>query len=142
VIETILNLPQPVITGLLLLSLIAVFVVASKVMEMIFESITIALMSGVFYVGLTYLFGGVEFAFNDLLLYSVLGPSVYMLYSFLSTVLSTTSKIVQIPLTVIRSIYRFTKKFFRKLRKLIRSYREEEITERNKSTKEVVLNSD
>ena len=141
-IETILNLPEPVITGLLLGSLILVFVVASKVMEMIFESVTIAVLSGVFYFGMTYLIGGVDFAFNDLLLYSVLGPAIYMLYSFLSTLLSTTSTLAKIPINIFESLYRVIRKFFRQVRKLIRSYRKEEITESKKSTKEVVLNND
>ena len=146
-IETLLGLPRPVITGLLLASLIVTLVVAFKVMEMIFETVTIAALSGAFYLGLTYFISGVSFAFNDLLLFSVLGASVYMLYSFLATIISTTSSIVKIPLAVLGAFYRPSKKILGKIYRFfkhkIRDYREEEISEPgNKTTKEVILNND
>lgn len=144
-IEQIIGLPEPVITGILLGLLVLTLVVAFKVMEMIFQTVTIAALSGAFYVGLTY-FTGVNFVFNDLILFSVLGASIYMLYSFLATIISTTETIVSIPLAIIGAVYRPTssgiKKGYRRLKRQIRSMREEEIEEKEKSTKEVVLNND
>jgi hypothetical protein len=147
-IEQILNLPEPVLTGLLLGLFVASLVVAFKVMEMIFDTVTIVALSATFYIGLTYL-TAVSFSLNDLLLFSFLGASLYMLYSFLATVISTTESIVKIPVKIILGIYRPTKRIttrvYRYVKIKIRSMREERIEESDdsdKPTREVVLNSD
>ncbi len=140
-IEQLLNLPTPVITLLLLTGLIAAFIVASKVMQMIFETITLAILSGVFYTTLTFLLGGYSFDYNDLLLFSFLGASLYMLYSFLLATLRTAETAATVPLAIILSIYRpikkNLKKILRKIKRKIRSHGETEVAE--KTTKEVVL---
>lgn len=143
-IESILGLPEPVITGLILVLLVGALVVAFKVMEMIFQTVTIAVLSGAFYLGLTYFVAGVNFAFNDLLLFSFLGASLYMLYSVLATLISTTETVVKVPIAIIGGIYRPIRKIlgkaYRKIKREIRSRKETEVEE--KSTKEVVLNND
>lgn len=145
-IEAFLGLPQPVITAILVGLFVITLVVAFKVMEMVFQTATIAALSGAFYVGLTYFMAGVSFSFNDLLLFSFLGASLYMLYSFLATIISTTETAVKIPVTIIGAIYRPLRtvfgKSYRWIKRQIRSMREEEIEEKEKSTKEVVLNND
>lgn len=147
-IEQILTLPEPVLTGLLLGLFVASLVVAFKVMEMIFDTVTIVALSATFYIGLTY-FTAVSFSLNDLLLFSFLGASLYMLYSFLATVINTTESLVKIPVKIISGIYRPTKRItgriYRYIKRKIRSMREERIEESSdsdKSTREVVLNSD
>ncbi|MFP4038469.1 MAG: hypothetical protein ACLFTA_01650 [Candidatus Nanohaloarchaea archaeon] len=145
-IEQITGLPEPVLTGLILVLLVGALIVAFKVMEMIFDTITIATLSGALYLGLTYMTEA-PFQLNDLLLFSFLGASVYMLYSFLSTLISTTSTAIKIPLTIILGIYRplksGLKSGYRHIKLKIRDMREEEIQEeKDRSTKEVVLNSD
>jgi len=145
-IEAFLGLPQPVITAILLGLFVITLVVAFKVMEMIFQTVTVAALSGAFYVGLTYFIEGVSFGFNDLLLFSFLGASLYMLYSFLATIISTTETAVKIPLAIITGIYRPLRRVFgkvyRTIKREIRSRREEEVEEKEKSTREVVLNND
>jgi len=147
-IEQILSLPEPVLTGLLLGLFVASLVVAFKVMEMIFDTVTIAALSGAFYVGLTY-FTAVGFTLNDLLLFSFLGASLYMLYSFLANIINTAESILNVPVKLLKGIYRPSKKITLKLytylKRKIRSMREERIDESDesgKSTKEVILNSD
>lgn len=148
-IEQIINLPEPVLTVLILGLLVGTLVLAFKVMEMIFDTIVIAVLSATLYIGLTY-FTGASFQLNDLLLFSVLGASVYMLYSFLATIISTTESVLKIPLKLITvtlgGLRSVLKKIYRRLKLEIRSLREERIAEdeddSDKSTKEVVLNSD
>ncbi len=140
-IEQFLNLPTPVITAILLTGLIIAFVVAFKIMEMIFETVTIAILSGIFYTALTVFLGGAEFGFNDLLLFSLLGASLYMFYSFLATTIKTAETLLKVPLKLFLSVYRpvkrIAKKGLRKIKHGIRSRRETEVSER--TTKEVVL---
>ena len=148
ILETLLGLPEEVITGLLILSIILAVVLAFKVMEMVFETVTIAALSGVFYTAMTFLFE-TQFAFNDLLLFSFLGASLYMLYGFLMTAFSTAETIISIPVKVFMSIYRPTRKYigkgYRALKRKIKRMNETEVEEKNKgsgdkSTKEVILN--
>ncbi len=147
-LEALLGLPSEVVTGLLLVSIILAVVLAFKVMAMVFETITIAALSGVFYTGMVFLFEGASFAFNDLLLFSFLGASLYMLYGFLVTAFTTAEKLIKIPVTVFLSFYRPIRKYlgkgYRGLKRRINRMNEAEVEEKkdsgDKSTKEVVLN--
>lgn len=146
ILETLLGLPEEVITGLLILSIILAVILAFKVMEMVFETVTIAALSGVFYTAMTFLFE-TSFAFNDLLLFSFLGASLYMLYGFLMTAFTTAETLISIPVKMFMSIYRPTRKYlgkgYRALKRRVERMNEEEIQEKesgDKSTKEVVLN--
>lgn len=146
-IEQLINLPEPVLTVLLAGMLVGTLVLAFKVMEMIFDTIVIAVLSASLYIGLTY-FTGAVFRLNDLLLYSFLGASVYMLFSFIATIISTTESVLKVPIKLITltlgGFISVLRKTYRRLKKEIRSMREERIEEEKgeKSTKEVVLNSD
>lgn len=143
VLETILGLPEGVVTVALLVSIILTVVLAFKVMEMVFETVMIATLSGAFYVAMIYLFGG-SFAFNDLLLFSFLGASLYMLYGFLVTAFTAAETVLKIPYKIFMAFFRparnYSKKGYRELKKKFERRNEEEVTE--KSTKEVVLNDD
>jgi hypothetical protein len=146
ILEALLGLPEELITGLLILSIVLAVVLAFKVMEMVFETVTIAALSGVFYTAMTFLFE-TPFAFNDLLLFSFLGASLYMLYGFLMTAFTTAETLVSIPVKIFMSIYRPTRKYlgkgYRALKRKIERMNEEEIEEKDsgeKSTKEVILN--
>ena len=144
-LETVLGLPEGVITGILLVSIILAVILAFKVMEMVFETVTIAALSGAFYTAMIYLFEG-SFAFNDLLLFSFLGASLYMLYGFLLTAFTAAETILKVPYKIFMAFYRpgkkYSKKGYRVLKKKIERRNEEELEEKNKSTKEVVLNGD
>ncbi len=146
-LETILGLPEGVVTGILLVSIILTVVLAFKIMEMVFETVTIAALSGAFYLAMIYLFGS-QFAFNDLLLFSFLGASLYMLYGFLVTAFTATETILKIPYKIFMGIFRPTKRIltrgYREIKTRIKRRNEEKVEEKNenKSTKEVVLNGD
>ena len=144
-LETVLGLPEGVITGILLVSIILAVILAFKVMEMVFETVTIAALSGAFYTAMIYLFEG-SFAFNDLLLFSFLGASLYMLYGFLLTAFTAAETILKVPYKIFMAFFRpgkkYSKKGYRELKKKIERRNEEELKEKNKSTKEVVLNGD
>jgi hypothetical protein len=146
-IEQLINLPEPVLTVLILGLLVGTLVLAFKVMEMIFDTIVIAVLSATLYIGLTYATAA-PFQLNDLLLFSFLGASVYMLYSFLATIISTTESVLKVPLKFLTvsfgGLRSGLRKTYRRLKREIRSLREERIEEDEgeRSTKEVVLNSD
>ena len=144
ILEALLGLPEELITGLLILSIILAVVLAFKVMEMVFETVTVAALSGVFYTAMTFLFE-TQFAFNDLLLFSFLGASLYMLYGFLMTAFSTAETVISVPVKIFMGIYRPTKRYLGKGYRALKRMNEEEIEEKDKdsgdkSTKEVVLN--
>lgn len=146
-IEQIISLPEPVLTVLILGLLVGTLVLAFKVMEMIFDTIVVAVLSATLYIGLTYATAA-PFQLNDLLLFSFLGASIYMLYSFLAKIISTTESILKVPLKFITVTFKGLRsgirKIYRRLKREIRSMREERIEDddTDKSTKEVVLNSD
>lgn len=146
-LEALLGLPEEVVTGLLLIGIILAIVLAFKIMEMVFETVTIAALSGVFYTAMTVLFEGATFAFNDLLLFSFLGASLYMLYGFLMTAFNLAEKIIVLPVKILLLVYRPSRriilKSYRSIKRKLKRRNEakvEEKSSKNKSTKEVVLN--
>lgn len=140
------QIPSPYATIILLGLLIIAFVVAFKIMQMVFETLLVTIFSGGFYLGLVYLFN-FTFSLNDLLFYAFLGSSLYMGYSILasaygiaSTVLGIPYKMIKIMAIPFRRGYRKIKEEY-KLRKLRESRDEEEKKESgtDNNTKEVVL---
>lgn len=78
------------------IGLVAAFVIAFKVMEIVFEVFLISLLSGVFYVGMSQVFG-YPLTINDIALFSLAGTVFYILYSVLASVYSTASSMAEIP---------------------------------------------
>ena len=148
VLEQLLQAQGTGISILLILALVLAFIVAFKIMEMVFETVIITVLSGVFYLSLRYLQGG-AISINDLLMFSFLGASLYMLYSFLESLYSLGTTIIPIP-------YKIVKKIIWPFRKIWEKYEEhqkrksyvnrdetedEDEDQSDKSTKEVILGS-
>lgn len=101
-IEAILELPNIV----LIVLLISAFVVAFKLMEMVLETIMVSVLSGLFYLGLVYLLD-YPMALDRVLLFSFLGSSFYMAYSFLASAYSIFSKIIGIPFKLLNTTFQY-----------------------------------
>jgi len=91
-------------TLLLLFLLIAAFVVAFKVMQMVFETILVSVISGGFYLALVY-FMSFPFSFERVLLFAFLGATLYMAYSFLASMYSIASSLIGIPYHIVKYIF-------------------------------------
>jgi hypothetical protein len=146
--EAIQSLPQGATSIILIGLLIAVLVIAYKIMEMVFETVTVAALSGAFYAGLTYLFSGgsmTGFQIDELLLFAFLGATLYMLYSFVISLYRAGTTLVEIPIYLFKAlIYPFKKLWGRHKKKKAESEKQtnkEEKEEQELSTKEVVLDN-
>lgn len=107
-------IPQEYSTIILVLLLITTFVIAFKVMELVFETLMVSALSAAFYVGYTVLLGGglPQVVINDILLFAVLGAAFYMSYSFLSSAYGIARKVIHVPYVVLTSIYSMSKKSY------------------------------
>lgn len=145
-IPIISQLPQDIATAGLIVLLVLVFVVAFKVMKMVFETITVSVLSGAFYVALTQLFS-FSFSFNQLLTYAFLGAVLYMAYSFLASAYSLARTVLKIPYHLIMlALYPFKLAYSKireeiKLKKMQRERNRKQSSNSGSSgsTKEVVL---
>jgi hypothetical protein len=124
------------ITIALIAAIIVSFVVAFKIMEMVFDTIVISLLSGGFYLAMRYIQGG-GISLNDLLLFSFLGATLYMVYSTVASAYRLGSTVIPLPYKALRKLLKPLEYVFKKLK--------EEKKAKNsgggKSTKEVVLGS-
>ncbi len=106
---------------LFLALLILAFIVAFKIMEMIFETILVAVLSAVFYLSLVY-FLGFQFTLDRVLLFAFLGASFYMTYSFLASAYTIASTVISIPyhavMLLAESIHRPLKRLWEELEEL------------------------
>lgn len=113
-------------TAVLFVLLLISFVVAFKVMQMVFETILVSVLSGAFYIGMVY-FLDYGFTFQRVLLFAFLGASLYMTYSFIASAYSIASTVLEIPYHVLRSLavipLRWSKKAYTYLRRKYRLYR-------------------
>lgn len=100
---------------LLFVLLIAAFVVAFKVMQMVFETILVAGLSAGFYLSLVHFFQ-YTFSLDRLLLFAFLGATLYMAYSFLASAYSVASTVLEVPYHVVKPLFQFlagsTKKLY------------------------------
>lgn len=132
------------ISILLIIALVLVFVAAFKVMEMIFDTFIVSVLSAGFYLTLRYLQGG-PISLNDLLLFTFLGASLYMLYSFLSTLWNVGATVVPIPFKVIETAFKPFRYVWdryqehEKRKSYVDRDEKDEEDDEDKSTKEVVL---
>lgn len=141
--EAIQSLPQGATSFVLIALLIAVLVVAYKIMEMVFETVTVAAFSGGFYAALTYLFSGgsmTGFQIDELLLFVFLGASLYMLYSLIMSLYSAGSTLIEIPIEIGKIFLYPFKKIWGHHKKRSEKKKQQKIQEKDEqSTKEVVL---
>jgi hypothetical protein len=130
------------ISLILVLALLVVLVTAFKLMEMIFETILITVISGAFYTSLRYIQGGTV-SLNDMLLFSFLGASLYMVYSLLETLYSVGSTVLPIPFKLLGLVISPFKEAWKKYEEHLErnSYvdRSQDEEDDGTSTKEVVL---
>lgn len=103
-ISTISQLPSEVSTVILLILLITAFVIAFKVMKMVFQTILVSALSGLFYVVLTVFFFNSMPTINNTLMFAFLGSTFYMVYSFLISAYSVTARFISIPYHTLRFI--------------------------------------
>lgn len=137
--------------GLIALLVIA-FVLAFKIMEMIFETFLISGISAAFYVGLSLIQGG-GIQINDLLLFTFLGAALYLAYSLIASAYKLGSTVIPIPFNIVKIVL---KPFIYTLGKIKGLYNsgadfapdkpnakagneKENKEKKNQSTKEVVL---
>lgn len=150
--EAIQSLPQGATSIILIGLLIAVLVIAYKIMEMVFETVTVAALSGAFYAGLTYLFSGGSFTgfrLDELLLFAFLGAVLYMLFSFIMSLYNAGTTIIEIPIQMAKIVaYPFKKlwghhrkKKSEKKAKKKEQKKQEKEEKQEQSTKEVVLDN-
>lgn len=99
-IPILAQMPEQVATAVLLGLLILAFVVAFKIMKMVMQTLLVSVLSGVFYVSLVILFN-YPFSFNELLMFSFLGSSFYMLYTFLASAYGVATKLIGIPYKIL-----------------------------------------
>lgn len=146
-IEQIAQSSGPAVSLLLVLAIIVALVVAFKIMEMVFETVIVTVLSGVFYVSLRYIQGG-PFSLNDLLLFSFLGASLYMIYSLLASLYSVGATVVPIPFKIVKTLtWPFREAWdryeeYQKRKTYVDRNEVEENSSEDKSTKEVILGKD
>lgn len=136
--------PPPYDTVLLMILLVAAFVIAFRVMEMIFETLLVSGLSAVFYGVYTYMFFGAIPSLNNVLLFAFLGASLYMGYNFLESAYKIVSLAVKIPLKILGIALIPVKKLFGGLKAEVRDYRRKKpvpgpASDDDKDVKEVVL---
>jgi hypothetical protein len=141
--EAIQSLPQGASSVILIGLFIAVLVIAYKIMEMVFETVTVGALSGAFYAGLTYLFTGgsmTGFQLDELLLFVFLGATLYMVYSLVISLYSAGSTVIEIPVQMAKIIlYPFKRLWGHHKKKSSQKEQEKREREEEQSTKEVVL---
>lgn len=121
-IPLISQLPQDIATAVLILLLVVIFVVAFKVMKMVFETIAVSALSAGFYTALSFVLS-YSFSFNQMLSYAFLGATLYMVYSFLASAYSLARTALSIPYHVLVLIGRPVKKAFGYIRKEYRLWK-------------------
>lgn len=99
---------------LLFLLLIAAFVVAFKIMQMVFETILVSVISAGFYLSLVYLFN-YSFTLERLLLFAFLGATLYMAYSFLVSAYGIVSTLLEIPYRILKPLIQLPIRGLKKL---------------------------
>jgi hypothetical protein len=94
------NLETIALIGLL----IGGFVVAFKLLEMIFETVMVSVLSAGFYAAMAITLN-YNLTVNNLLLFAFLGSSLYMAFSMATSAYTVISKLVSIPINIGKSVY-------------------------------------
>lgn len=131
--ETI-PLPQEVTALALLVALVAVFFIAYKLMEMVFQTITISIMSGAFYAAFSYLFLGGIPSIMDILMFALLGSVLYIVFTLLESAYTVSKHLIKIPVIIIEAVLYPIKKFYKALKAEMENQREKKQTTENTTT--------
>ena len=151
-IDQILQAEGTGISIILIAAIVLALVVAFKIMEMVFDTVVITVASGAFYLVMRYFQGG-AINFNDLLLFSFLGASLYMIYSLLATLYHAARTIVPIPYKLLKTLSKPFRYAYFKLEELSERDYSPDLNKKEegkkgdedkggKTTKEVILGKD
>ncbi|MFB6241856.1 MAG: hypothetical protein ABEJ36_03580 [Candidatus Nanosalina sp.] len=102
-------------TAGLLLALVLLFVVAFKLLEMVFQTITVSALSGAFYFALSYYLDSVAFSLNSLLFFAFIGGSLYTGYYLVIQGYGLITTLAKIPIALGRKLVEKTKKYGEKI---------------------------
>lgn len=116
-------LPQEVTTLALLVGLVAVFYIAYKLMEMVFQTITMSILSGAFYTAFSYLFLGGIPGFVDILMFSLLGSVLYIVFTLLESAYTVSKHLVKIPVAILEAVLYPIKKLYSALKAEMEKYK-------------------
>ena len=144
VLEFLSAIPQQYSTVVLLVLLLAAFIAAFKLLEMVFETILVSVLSAGFYTAFTYLTSSTVPGLNDILLFAFAGASLYIGYTLLASAYGIAATVISVPYKLIKIIYSGLSTGVRKLVGSIRSSAEERKKEKaqeedEEAVKEVVL---
>ncbi|MFB6209466.1 MAG: hypothetical protein ABEJ56_05015 [Candidatus Nanohaloarchaea archaeon] len=135
------QVPEQFATVILLVLLVLVFVVAFKIMKMVFETITVSVLSAGFYAALSQVFS-YQFSFNQMLTYAFLGATLYMVYAFLASAFYLLEKIISVPFSAVKMLMMPLKAAYSRLKEEIklREFRwRRNGSEDEESTKQVIV---
>lgn len=140
------QLPQDMATAVLIVLLVVVFIVGFKVMKMVFETITVSAVSGVFYLALSFVMD-YSFSINQMLTYAFLGATLYLSYSFMASAYGIARSLLEIPYHIILLLLKPVKYLYREGRKKYRLWRiqqgkqktPDDDEEDDSSTKQVII---
>lgn len=96
-------------TVVLLIGLVVLFVIAFKILEMVMQTLIVSVLSGAFYLALSYYLGSVQFSIDSLLFFTFIGGSLYTGYNLVTTSASLLNKIVRLPVKIIKKVIGFLK---------------------------------
>lgn len=122
-------------TVFLVILLIGTFVLAFKLMEAVFEVITVSLLSAAFYISLWYIFS-YNLTTQNLVLFAFLGASFYIVYTVIASVYTVGSSLVSIPIAFISELFDELKQLARALNQKIEERAEKQRDKKNNRTEE------
>ncbi len=115
-IHEAIPLPPEATTLALLVGLVAVFYIAYKLMEMVFQTITMSILSGAFYTAFSFLFLGGIPGLVDILMFSLLGSVLYIVFTLLESAYTVSKHLVKIPVAILEAILYPVKKLYSALK--------------------------
>ncbi|WEL23521.1 hypothetical protein [Candidatus Nanohalovita haloferacivicina] len=134
------SLPQEYSTVILLVLLLAAFIAAFKLMEMVFETIMVSVLSAGTYIAFTQLVYGTMPGLNDILLFAFAGASLYVGYTVLASAYGIAETLISIPYRILKHIYSGIKKLVGAIReKSSEKKKAKKQAESDREVKEVVL---
>ena len=104
VLEFLNAIPQQYSTAILLVLLLAAFIAAFKLLEMVFETLLVSVLSAATYAAFTRLVYGSMAGLNDILLFAFAGASLYIGYTLLSSAYGVAAKVIGIPYRVVKVV--------------------------------------
>lgn len=102
----------------LLISLVVLFVVAFKLLEMVMQTVLVAALSGGFYAALAYYIPGIGFSVNSLLFFTFLGGSLYTGYHLLSQGYSIAKLLISLPVKMVKSLFELSRNTLQRFREM------------------------